>query len=70
VYRDPQAALAYLSTLLQHLSDHGLGSNSEIFDGDPPHNPDGCIGQAWSVAELLRLLDQIDKFDLSLKSST
>ncbi len=32
----------------------GLGTLSEIFDGDPPHEPDGCIAQAWSVAEPLR----------------
>jgi predicted glycogen debranching enzyme len=32
----------------------GLGSISEIFDGDPPHLPRGCISQAWSVAEPLR----------------
>lgn len=32
----------------------GLGSVSEIFDGDPPHMPRGCIAQAWSVAEPLR----------------
>lgn len=40
----------------QHLGDAGMGSVSEIFDGDPPHLPDGCIAQAWSVAECLRLL--------------
>jgi len=32
----------------------GLGTVSEIFDGDPPHEPNGCIAQAWSVAEPLR----------------
>ena len=32
----------------------GLGTLSEIFDGDPPHHPRGCISQAWSVAEPLR----------------
>jgi len=32
----------------------GLGTVSEIFDGDPPHLPNGCIAQAWSVAEPLR----------------
>jgi len=32
----------------------GLGNVSEIFDGDPPHEPNGCIAQAWSVAEPLR----------------
>lgn len=39
-----------------HLRDAGLGSVSEIFDGSPPHRPDGCIAQAWSVSECLRLL--------------
>ena len=34
----------------------GLGSIAEIFDGDPPHCPRGCVAQAWSVAELLRVL--------------
>jgi len=33
----------------------GLGTISEIFDGDLPHNPRGCISQAWSVAEPLRV---------------
>ena len=33
----------------------GLGTISEIFDGDPPHKPRGCISQAWSVAEPLRV---------------
>ena len=32
----------------------GLGSISEVFDGEPPHMPRGCIAQAWSVAEPLR----------------
>jgi predicted glycogen debranching enzyme len=32
----------------------GLGTISEIFDGDSPHTPRGCVSQAWSVAEPLR----------------
>jgi len=32
----------------------GLGSISEIFNGDPPHEPNGCVAQAWSIAEPLR----------------
>jgi len=36
------------------LSQAGLGTLSEIFDGDAPHSPRGCIAQAWSVAEPLR----------------
>jgi predicted glycogen debranching enzyme len=54
VYQDPALARTYLIPLLRHLADHGVGSISEIFDGDPPFTPRGCIAQAWSVAEVLR----------------
>ena len=40
----------------EHLGVFGLGSIAEIFDGDAPHTPRGCIAQAWSVAEVLRCL--------------
>ncbi|MEE8391973.1 MAG: amylo-alpha-1,6-glucosidase [Anaerolineae bacterium] len=39
--------------LIRRLAGHGVGSISEIFDGDPPFTPRGYIAQAWSVAELL-----------------
>ena len=38
----------------RHVRVAGVGSVSEVFDGDPPHTPRGCVFQAWSVAELLR----------------
>jgi predicted glycogen debranching enzyme len=47
-------AAAFLEPLDAHLSEAGLGHISEVFDGDPPHRPGGCIAQAWSVAEILR----------------
>jgi predicted glycogen debranching enzyme len=47
---------AHLALLLTHLWESGLGTISEIFDGDMPHEPRGCIAQAWSVAEVLRVL--------------
>ena len=43
-----------LTGLRAHLSEAGAGHVSEVFDGDPPHAPRGCIAQAWSIAELLR----------------
>ncbi|MAG34813.1 MAG: hypothetical protein CL878_00965, partial [Dehalococcoidia bacterium] len=43
-----------LEPLAAHLSTTGLGSVSEVFDGNPPYTPGGCYAQAWSVAELLR----------------
>jgi predicted glycogen debranching enzyme len=53
-YRDPVIARSYLNPLIRHLSDHGVGSISEIFDGDPPFTARGCFAQAWSIAEVLR----------------
>jgi predicted glycogen debranching enzyme len=53
-YGDRAAARAYLEPIAHHLGAHGLGTVAEIFDGDPPHAPAGCIAQAWSVAEVLR----------------
>ncbi len=41
---------------------HGIGSISEVYDGDPPHRPGGAISQAWSVAALLRINEMIDKY--------
>ena len=51
-----QRAREWLEPLLAHLRDAGLGQISEIFDGDEPHAPRGCIAQAWSVAEVLRAI--------------
>lgn len=45
-----------LSGFESHLRKAGLGQISEIFDGDAPHAPRGCPAQAWSVAEVLRVL--------------
>jgi glycogen debranching enzyme len=45
----------FLEPFRGHLLQAGLGQVSEIFDGDLPHTPRGCIAQAWSVAELLRI---------------
>ncbi len=47
-------AKEWLSGFDGHLDRAGLGSVSEIFDGDAPHAPRGCFAQAWSVGEVLR----------------
>ena len=39
-----------------HLGEAGIGQISEIFDADAPHTPRGCIAQAWSIAEVLRVV--------------
>lgn len=65
VYKDPELARSYLKPALRHLRDHGLGSISEIFDGDAPFTPRGCPAQAWSVAEFLRAWCMIRKMETS-----
>ncbi|UCH31548.1 MAG: glycogen debranching enzyme family protein [Candidatus Bathyarchaeota archaeon] len=37
-----------------HILNAGIGTVSEVFDGNYPHSPSGCISQAWSIAEPLR----------------
>lgn len=49
-----EMAERFLAPLQTHLRDHGVGTVSEIFDGDWPNTPNGCFSQAWSVAEVLR----------------
>jgi glycogen debranching enzyme len=49
-----EARERFLTPLLTHLDESGLGHISEIADADAPHTPRGCPFQAWSVGELLR----------------
>jgi predicted glycogen debranching enzyme len=52
------SSIEHMKSLLEgfdeHLETSGIGSISEVFDGDYPHSPGGTIAQAWSVAEILR----------------
>jgi predicted glycogen debranching enzyme len=61
VYPDRETRIReMLSEFEKHLHEAGVGQISEIFDADPPHAPRGCFAQAWSVAELLRVLAEDD----------
>jgi predicted glycogen debranching enzyme len=59
VYGDPETARTFLQPMASHLADYGVGSIAEIFDGDPPFTPRGCIAQAWSVSETIRVWMEI-----------
>jgi glycogen debranching enzyme len=60
-YGDAARALEFLAPFEEALSGYGLGTLGEIFDGDAPHEPRGCIAQAWSVAEALRAWTSLAK---------
>lgn len=54
VYNNPAKAREYLEPMMNHVYGGGIGTLSEIFDGDAPMTPRGCFAQAWTVAETLR----------------
>jgi predicted glycogen debranching enzyme len=54
IYGDRNAAQSFLEPLGREINSGGLGTLSEIFDGDAPFAARGCIAQAWTVAEVLR----------------
>ncbi len=45
----------------EDVNSYGIGSISEIYDGDPPHNQRGAISQAWSVGAVLRINEMIEE---------
>ena len=61
VTQDAAAARRLLDSFGDHLTAAGVGTVSEIFQGDDPLVPEGCIAQAWSVAEVLRSFDRIER---------
>ena len=50
-----------LENFEEEMSIKGIGSISEIYEGDPPHDARGAISQAWSVGALLRINEMIEK---------
>lgn len=53
-----------LKAIKQHLFTYGIGGIAEVFSGDFPYEPNGCINQAWSVAEVLRLTYLLNQNDV------
>ena len=45
------------------LGNWGIGSISEVFDGNPPHMDRGAISQATGIAALLRIGEMIESFN-------
>lgn len=45
------------------MTNHCLGTIPELFDGNPPFHGRGAISFAMNVAEILRTLELMDKFD-------
>jgi glycogen debranching enzyme len=54
-----EARERFVTPLLAHLGEAGLGHASEIADAEAPHTARGCPFQAWSLGELLRLEQRV-----------
>jgi len=59
-YGDIRRAEQLLAPMIDAMGGAGIGTLGEIFDGSAPFSPRGCIAQAWSVAELLRVWTLIE----------
>ena len=61
-----ESGLSKVKSLINGFEDEmnkeGIGSISEIYDGDPPHHGKGAISQAWSVSEILRIMKKLEDF--------
>lgn len=62
-----RAALQFIKDIYfgfeDEMDEHGIGTISEVYDGDPPHKGAGAISQAWCVAELLRISSLIKQYE-------
>jgi predicted glycogen debranching enzyme len=65
---DAAGARKWMDPLLAHVIDGGcVGSISEIFDAEPPFTPRGCFAQAWSVAEIARLVVKLAACEMPVR---
>jgi glycogen debranching enzyme len=59
-----ESGIGFLERLINDfepvMTELGIGTIPEIFDGDPPHRARGAISQAWSVAALLRIIQRYE----------
>jgi glycogen debranching enzyme, archaeal type, putative len=62
-----QSGVAHVKKLLEgfeeEMTKHGIGTIAEIYNGDPPHQAQGAISQAWSVAALLQMFKMIESYN-------
>jgi predicted glycogen debranching enzyme len=52
-----------ISSFEEEMTTYGIASICELYDGDPPQDAEGSISQAWSVAEILRIMKMIEEVE-------
>jgi glycogen debranching enzyme len=66
VYGAREKAQEIINNFKYHLNEACIGSISEMFEAGLPHHPRGCIAQASSVAEMLRVIKDYQLFDIRM----
>ena len=46
----------------EEMSEHCVGTLSEVYEGNPPYTARGAISQAWNVGGVLSALSELEKF--------
>ncbi len=68
-----KSAMAELQAIVNRfegvMAEHGIGSVSELYNGDPPFEGKGGVSQAWSVAAILSLMNILEKENNNQKNS-
>jgi len=63
--KEPEKSKAFIKGLYQgfeeEMTEGGIGTISEVYNGDPSYKGGGAISQAWSVSELLRIKWMLDQ---------
>ncbi len=62
-----KSGLALIKSIIRNfeptVSEHGIGTTSELYDGDPPYTARGAISYAANVAALLSVIDKTEKME-------
>ena len=63
IEKDPARVRKELQKLIPMMAQGCLGQLPEIYDGDRPYEGKGCFAQAWSVGEMLRVLEDLQAME-------
>jgi predicted glycogen debranching enzyme len=51
----------------EEMAENGVGTISEVYEGNPPYTAQGAISQAWNVAGILRTAKLVEKIEIQSK---
>ncbi|MBZ4675758.1 MAG: glycogen debranching protein [Anaerophaga sp.] len=61
-----QGGLSFVKSMLdgfeEEMGNHCIGTISECFNGNPPHEGKGAVSMAWNVAGVLHIIKLIEKY--------